>query len=440
MAPTADPPRVRSAGFWILFAACFALRVGLIAGRDVPGELERMHGARFGYEMNRAALAVMKTGSIRDVFADGSGPSAHVSPAYPYLLGGVYRLVGPDPRRMRLAQCLLSAGIAALAIALLPMVGRRLGLHPLAGALASLAMAANLFDLGLETHGEWEQPLAALTLLLVVLDAANARDDGWRSTAGAARSGLLLGWSALLSPSVALAAGLIPIGEFLIRPGDRGRIARSFAIRGAVLLACLAPWAARNARDLGGLVPLRSNFGLEISLVCHDSTSGYLDDQALDRHPLTSNRELAEYERQGELPYMKAKLGQARAWIAAHPGRYARQTGLRAFQFWFVPVPPWVRYGGPTLNRIYHLFAWEIGAINGLAMIGLARLWIRRHPSRVILAAGLFGPTSIYSLVQVIARYGYPARPIADLLAMDLVVGVFLAIRARRRAGPASGA
>ncbi len=429
---SADTPSRKLATFGLLFALCLGLRVGLIVGRDVPGELERRHGARFGYEMNRAALAVMRAGSIRDVFADGSGPSAHVSPAYPYLLGGVYRLVGPDPRRMRLAQCLLSATFASLAIALLPAVVRSAGLRPGAGTLAALTMASNMLNLGLETHGEWEQPLAALTLVLVVLDAGARRREGWRSIAGTIRSGALLGWSALLSPPIALAAGLIPIGEAMIRPDDRRRIARDLAIQGVVLVVALAPWAVRNYRELGGAVPLRSNFGLEASLVYRDGASGYFDDDAMRRHPYSSEPERVEYRRVGELAYMKAKMRTARDWAAEHPLRCAGRFARQIFLFWFDPIPPGIRLEDASIDRLFRLSVGQITAINLLAIFGLFGLFRRRHPSRAVFAAAMFGPSLIYGLVQVSARYGHPTRPIAALLAMDLIVGAVA--RARRRA------
>ena len=415
----------------LLFLACFGFRAGYIVRRDLPASLAADHGPRFGHEMNRAALAVSRTGQILDVFGDDSGPSAHLSPAYPYLLGGAYRLVGPDPRRMRLAQCLLSAAFASAAIALVPVVAWRTGLRPWAGPLAVIPMLANPFDLGLECRGEWEQPLAFLTLMAVILDAEARRRESWRSTAGAVRSGLLMAWSTLLSPPVALAAGLAPLGESLADREARGRIARSLAIQAAIVLAALAPWTARNYRDLGGLVPLRSNLGLELDLGCDPEATGYFDDASLRRHPLTSAAELARYREVGELAYMKSRMRAALAWIGEHPGRYARLTARRLALFWFAPVPETIRLKDPGSTRRYYLAERLLVATNGLALLGLASLLIRRHPARWIFAGALFGPTLIYAGIQVMDRYGYPAHAVAGLLAADFVLGLVF----RRRSG-----
>ncbi len=417
-------------GLLLIFVVCFSIRAGSAWKKDIQGQQIKNYGNRFGAEMERAALAVSKAGTIRDVFVDVSWPSAHVSPAYPWIVGTVYRLAGPDWRRMRWTQVLLCCAVSATTAALLPLAARRTGLRPAAGIAAAMALVLLPVYFWEQTNGDWEQPLAGLTLLLLVLDAEAGRRNGWRLR-DVVRSGLLLGWSALLSPPVALTGGLMALARFAGAPGEARRIGRGLAIEGLIVAACLAPWTYRNYRELGGFVPLRSNLGLELYVGNHDRASGYFDAATRARQPFGSHVELTEYQQLGEWPYMRRKLASALDWIGSNPGRFARLTAPG--RDLLDPDPPLLaqprgeepRRRRPDVGRLY-----LPDEPAGLRRPGVSLP--ARHPARWTYAAALIAPSLIYFVIHVLPRYRYPTYPIVLLLGAELVVVLVLRVRRGR--------
>ena len=93
----------------LLFLLALTLR--LIYGLAVMGHPSPDYK---GDEMERAAASVAVQGEIANVYSDTSGPSANVSPLYPYFLGGLYRLAGLPGDGGWIAQ-VLAASIATAA-------------------------------------------------------------------------------------------------------------------------------------------------------------------------------------------------------------------------------------------------------------------------------------------------------------------------------------
>jgi hypothetical protein len=402
----------------LVFALAASLRTGYILYFQT---FQHISG---GCEMERAARAFACKGAMADVYGPETGPSAHLAPLYPLLLGGIYRLFGFPGWGANLTQELLAAFTTATAIGLLPLVASRCRLRPTAGVAAGLAMALCPFNFWVETSGTWEQPFVALTLILVLLAFVALHECGWRSTRLAVLTGLLLGLAGLLNPNLLLVAGLMLAGEWLLGTGVRMRI----AVRGLgiflLALLCLAPWVARNYVVLGGLVPVRSNFGLELCMgnnpvacgLSFPDSDGAGDASAIPAtalHP-TDIAERERYLAMGELAYMKYKRRAATDWIAEHPGRFAWLTLRRIQLYWFPTPDAWSSDTG-----LRPLRALVISLIGFAAFAGLSLRFRRGDEYRWLWAAALIVPSLVYVITHINPRYSYPTLGLATVLACD---------------------
>src|SRR5436309_787777 len=75
-------------------------------------------------EMERGAATLARAGFLGNVYADHTGPSAHVPPLYAAFLAGVYVLFGSDNPGGRLAQEVCAIVATSAGIALLPLAAR----------------------------------------------------------------------------------------------------------------------------------------------------------------------------------------------------------------------------------------------------------------------------------------------------------------------------
>jgi hypothetical protein len=95
------------------------------------------------------------------------------------------------------------------------------------------------------------------------------------------------------------------------------------------LFIALLPWQLRNYRTFHKPIPLRDNFWLEVWVGNDGHTATWVDIMA---HPSVSDKELAEFVRLGEIPYMQEKRRQALDFISQHPGQYVVMC-LRRFAY-----------------------------------------------------------------------------------------------------------
>jgi 4-amino-4-deoxy-L-arabinose transferase-like glycosyltransferase len=404
----------------LIFALAFGMRLAFLVrlGRAE----ERPTG---NAEMALAAESLARTGVLGNAYHGETGPTAHVPPAYALLLAAVYLLLGPGTRAALLAQSLLSILVVAATAAALPLVARRARLTPGAGTVAGLALAVLPCNLWNEVDGAWEQVYAAAALLGLLCLFLTIHDSDWGRASPIAWAGLAVGFVALLHPSLLPFAFLFVAAELATRPGLRARVAAGglgLALGAAVVVS---PWVWRNYDAFGAFVPLRSNFGLELHIGNNPDATGLTYPWEPDpppagwRHPIDDRGERELLVELGEVVYMRHRGRLARDWIAAHPGLFARLTAARFVWFWLPPPALWAKSGlGRWVNSITFV------ALAVLTFAGLLVLGIVRHPYRWVLATAVFGPSLVYLVTHVEARYRYPIFALTLLVSADLVLRV----------------
>lgn len=374
-----------------------------------------------GAEIERAAASLARDGSIGSVYSDRSGPSAHVVPLYPLLLGAVYWLFGWNTETGRIVQELLSSAATAAGIAMLPTVARATGLSIVAGWGAAVALAVLPLNLWIESSGSWEQPYAAVLLLLSVILFCRLSDEHWAHRRTVMASGAIMGVAALLCPAILPGLGFMALVAFL-QNRRTPHIVGSVALLLSIAAMVVVPWVVRNYRVFDSFVPMRSNMGLELAIGNHDGANGRTFGTSFDdpespmyeMHPLTSRVERLRLEQIGELRYMQEQREKALEWIAGHPAGFAWLTAQRFRLFWLPPRSLWAPASpGAGLKAAVAV------STALLAFAGLLWMVVRRQRYAWILVSAVIGPSVLYVITHVDPRHRYVVFGLTTLVAAD---------------------
>jgi hypothetical protein len=404
--------RRRALCFLLLILFAFSIRLTYVL-------IKRAYLEPGAAEMERAAANLARTGVLGNVYSSDSGPSAHVSPLYPLMLSLIYRLFGSDNWMGRLAQELFGVTLSSLTITLVPVIAQRARLAAGAGWFAALVLSVLPINLWVETSGAWEQPAAALLLLLTMWTFLALHDHQWQAPGLVLLLGTWTGLAALLSPALMPGVALMVFAEFVWSARTRKAMLRTMPLLLMPILLCVGPWMLRNQRVLGGAVAMRSNLGLELWIGNHPGSTGRTFDGAWDdtnnfiyqAHPYLNRQELLVVKEVGELEFMKRKQRQALEWIGAHPSEFLSLCMERGRLFWFPPPDLWTN---PSSVRLLKAVFYNAFAICMFAELFV--LVVSRQSTRFLWLGALLGPSLIYLLTHVDARYRYPVFALSALL------------------------
>jgi hypothetical protein len=353
--------------------------------------------------MMSVAATFADTGEIADPYMElPTGPTAHVGPIYPMLIGYVYRVLG-DGDTGEMAKQILSCTISSGRSFLLVVLALALGLSEWTALCAGLISAVYIGAYETELKGDWEGPLAANVLIFLILWGYRI---SWRRVPRA-REGFLYGLSwgvaLLIAPSLLPVGAGLTLAAFLsgwigAQPAARRAFTLALVCSAAGCALSLSPWIVRNYLVLGGFVWGRDNFGLELS-VSNGPSAQWSDSLNGVRmhmvHPSRSRQAAEKVLAQGELAFNRDRKLEAVQWIQRNPGEFARLTVQRTFYFWFPPG-----------RNLAHEFA--LGGFTLLAFGGLWFLWRQSLPAGVIVAVLWASYPLIYCLIQWSSRYRQP--------------------------------
>jgi hypothetical protein len=388
----------------LIFALGLVARIGLVLATHQYRDLER-------YELQRTSYSLATTGVFGNPYAVETGPTAHVSPGYPVILAGIYRVFGAGERG-ELVKELLASTVSAAAWAFVPLAGSVLGMSPIVGFFAALLGAGLPLKLSVETKGDWEAPYAALAVMLTACVTVLL----WRRRTFTTREAV--GSGATWGVSMWFVSALLPAFLLFTLAGCFQGLTRRYVkfllIQGAVLAVVLAPWVIRNKIELGSPIVTRSNFGLELRLSNNDMAGPLERDNYLKGvyhvyHPLQSVKQAERVKALGEPEFNREATAEALAWAEDHPAQFVKLTAQRIFYFWFQPVPGQI---GKTV--------W-LGLMGPMGFVGLF-LFARRDLWGALPLAlfMLVLPLPNY-LVHVGLRHRYPLDWICSLLAVYAV-------------------
>ena len=401
---------------WRAFLLIFLVHVGFqaILPREVPPWYLLPHSPM---EVPAAALALYERGELADPYTLPTGPTAHMPPFQPALMAAIYLLLGPT-LAAGYATWLIAVGFYGIMYGMLPWLASRLGLRPEAGFVGGLVGAL------IPRWPGFAEALAAVAIGLML--AAFLRR--WETRRGTSRGsfvlGLAIGVSFHVTPSLLpVALGLVTFELLWLQEPQRRRWAALTLL--GMTLACV-PWTWRNYTSLGGLLFIRSNFGLELRMGNHEGAGLTLEQSVrggTERHPGSSEEEARKVQQFGELQYMRQAGREAVEWIRSHPATFLRLTGMRIVQFWF----------GPVDDRPFAIW---ISLVTLLSAVGAWRaLPLLSVPQRVAILIPLVTYPLVYYLVGFEARYREPMDGLSLLLA---ATAFFAPFRLRMAAGALS--
>ena len=363
----------------------------------------------FGFETGRISRSIAEGHGYGNPLSTETGPTAWLTPVYPYLLAGIFKLFGVYSRTSAFVILGLNSLFSALiCIPMFFIAERSFG--------RSVAVAAcwiwALFPYFIYIPGGfvWDTCLGALLVSILFLWTPKLREQhgAWHWLG----FGALWGLSALTNAStlslwpVLSAWALYPLWP------NRQRWLKAALLVAFGLAIVLLPWEVRNYRAFHTPVLLRDNFWLQFWVGNDGHTKSWLDS---DAHPSINAEEQAKFVRLGEISYMREKRRQALGFLAQHPGLYVVMCLRRFVYLWtgFWNLDP------SNLQDEFHGFA-NVYLTSSLTLAMLLGLWrayrTARQTALPYLLVLSFYPLVFYVTAPTI-RYRHVIDPEVVILA-----------------------
>lgn len=396
------------------FIAAVALAVRLVVllwtwHRAMPGT----PGEPYGYELGCVAKSIASgKGFSSPLPFFETGPTAWLSPVFPYIVAGIFKIWGIYTVKSRVAIQVFDCVCSAVTVFPIYAVSKRsFGAGTAAGAAWLWVVLPDATHVPIADL--WEASLAALFFGLLFWATIAIRGEG--STAKWAGYGGLWALGALINTS------LVSVLPFFLawlawqERKERRPWLRPVAVASLVFVVGMAPWTMRNDEALGKFVPVRSNFGLEFWL---GNNPQALEVNAFQLHPFVNRAEAEDYRSMGEVDYMRAKQHAALAFIHSHPGAASYFILRRVGDNWFAVSD---RVGSVLSSGSVYLKGYFIfnAAMTLLAWYGAIAAWRARNSYRALYAITLLVYPLVFYLTHVLVRYRFPMEPILVVLAVS---------------------
>ena len=427
MSQLASPPVVdRFRSPWAIFWIALVVRIAYIGVAHMYRIQTGENHFAFGYEMGRVAQALATGRGFADPFHGHTGPTAWVTPLFPMILAGIFKVFGVYTRGSAWAILSFDSLLNALMIPLIWEIGERcfdLRVARWSAWVWALYPAAMQYAV----KWVWEMTLTAFLFQLALVVALRVGRVGdcagthcgptWGRWIG---FGLLWGLLALSNPGVLLF--LPACGVWMLARGGKEwltHLPKALAA-GLAFLAVVAPWSWRNEQAFHTFIPFRTNFGAELYLGNGPGAQGFLMEF---EHPSKDAAQFEIYRQMGELDYVAWRGAEAKETIKRDLPRFFRLCLTRVYFYWFgVPNPA----GHPAGDLIRGL---NYGLASLAGVLGLLLALKRRIPG-----AGLFGTAFLvlpaaYYITTAHARFRHPLEPLITVL------GVYLFQQAELRWG-----
>ncbi|HEV2387091.1 MAG TPA: glycosyltransferase family 39 protein [Candidatus Acidoferrales bacterium] len=403
---------------WLILAVALGVRLLYLWQQQRQYSPAVLATVPFAQEAGNIAQSLAAGHGFSSPFRRPTGPTAWLSPVYPLLLAGIFRVFGTFTLGAFYAAVLLNILCSAGACVPLFFAAKRLGGIPLAAGAAWL-WAAFPNGVIIPFQWIWDTSLSALlaaTILcatLALADSESERRLPW------AAYGLL--WGFALMTDAALAS-LMPFlfGWLLWRLRRRGQpwILRP-ALAAGVLVICLAPWIARNYARFHRFIPLRSNFAFELWI----GNNEVLDPNGRDvMARVTGYEQTRRYAELGETAFLREKWRVAGGFIRAHPRLELWLTGRRFLGLWTGSPNPVLAFRDAQSNFVRFLYLCNVLAALAAAG-GTLLLW--SSGSRYAFPVSVFPVVypCVYYATHASLRYRHPIDPILMLLAGAAILG-----------------
>lgn len=393
----------------LIVIVALGLRVGFGWFEQRQISEERLRVVPFQYEAGNIARSIVQGKGFSSPFREETGPTSWLTPVYPVIVAGIFRIFGVDTFAAFEAAVLLNIVFSVLTCVPIYFAGKQIA-GPGTAALGAWLWA--IFPSAIIIPFEWIWDTSLSALFAATILWATIRIAGSQNIRDWCGYGLLWGLALMTNPSLgSLLPFLLAWMAWHARTEKRKWFTGAVLAGGIAALCCL-PWTIRNYEVFHRVVPLRSTFGLQLWL---GNNPYYIHTWPAWLHPIDNRDEQAKYVAMGEMAYMRDKLHSGLHYIFAFPRREAVLCRDRFVATWFGtthPIrdtietrSPWVR----TVN-ISNILA-SFGVLGGIGVLA----WRRSPYAFPVIAFPVVFPC-VYYVTIALLRYRHPIDPVVVLL------------------------
>jgi dolichyl-phosphate-mannose-protein mannosyltransferase len=283
---------------------------------------------RFGGEAGRIARSIALGEGFSNPLFGQTGPTAWLSPVFPYLLAGIFKVFGIYSKTSALVTLSLDSLFSALTCIPVFLIAR---MHFGEKTALWAGWAWAFFPYGIYFSADFIWATALTTLLMSLVFLAALRLESSSRISDWVLFGALSGFGALTDPVVLSVAPFLGAWMWYRRYTQKGRWFAPGIVAVLAVVIVTAPWMVRNYHIFHKIVPFRSCLGLEVYFgnnqdSWHWGPPGY--------HPSDNEEEWKEYQQLGEIAYVSKKFDQGLDFIEPHRGLYAWMTARRVLYLW----------------------------------------------------------------------------------------------------------
>ena len=368
----------------------------------------------FGYEIGRVAKSIAEGHGFANPYWADTGPTALLTPVFPYLFSGIFAIFGIYTKTSALFFLALNSLFSALTCLPIFCVAR-MNFGVRTAKWAAWGWAFFPYAVNFSTNTMWYHSFFALLVVLLFWVGLHLESsDRFWAWAG---FGVLFGFSALTNPVI---LGIAPFlgGWICYRLARQSKHWPRAAMAGALaLVVTVAPWLIRNFQTFHKPIFFKDGFWLE---ACVGNLGNDLHWWNGKVHPAGSAKEMADFQRLGELGYMAEKRRLGIAFIEAHPGTYVVRSLRRVVFMWtgFWSFNPEYLKGEPLDPE-------NIVFLSSFAFLSLAGLYkaFRRTPEIAMpYFLVLLTFPGVYYLTHPDSGFRHPMDPLLIVLACSALI------------------
>jgi Dolichyl-phosphate-mannose-protein mannosyltransferase len=345
----------------------------------------------FGWETGRIARAIAAGHGFSSPLFGDTGPTAIMTPLYPYLLGGIFKVFGIYSTASAFVILGLNSLFSALTCVPIFFIAEKFFGRRIA-TWSAWVWVFFPYAIYFSAGRIWVTSLAALLLTVGLL--ATVRLTPRTGIGGWIGYGVLWALNGLANPANLAVLPFLAVWLMYGFRGHRWRWMGRAALSAIVFAAVISPWFVRNHRTFGGFMPFRDNFWYEFWAGNTGDTSDLVPDWA---HPSNGEGEMQKYREMGELRYFDSKKPLVLQFIREHPGSFVRLTAKKFLFTWtgFWSLNPTYLAGEPfeipntvfctaitlvMLVGLFFAFRENVGMFFSIVLFSIPLLYYFTHP------------------------------------------------------------
>ena len=363
----------------------------------------------FQTETGHIAYSLATGKGFASPFQRDTGPTAWLTPVYPLLVAGIFKIFGVYTRASFFAAVFLNIFFSTAVCVPVFCAGKRVAGTGIASATAWLwALFPNAIMMPFEWI--WDTSLSALLAAAILwatlelLESRRLRD--W--------CGYGFLWGVTLMTNPALISVFPVLLAWLIYRGRRERSLHFTrpAFTAVLAIMCCLPWTVRNFVVFHRFIPLRSNLGFELYI---GNNENYDERRRAIPGNITQDREILRYLRMGEMAFMDEEKRKALQFMASHPRVELELFAKRFVDFWMGTAEPLKMFLETDSRLIRGLLLGNFLSSLG-ALFGVTVLFLKRSEYAFPLATFPVVFPILYYVTHTSLRYRHPIDPVALLL------------------------